>query len=1075
MEESSISSDSRLNDRGTWTSEHQQHHQHHHTVRGYVPEYADFEDDGGDIGGSGDIQGPRDVSIAKQSGANGGNDAPEDPDKERSKLNEIVRSGVTSVEDLDEMDIGIGMEEVAIGPSGESARGSQDALQRKSPHSPMDKVDLDEPTPRLASHPFAGEVNDAYDATNVDLSQNESETIDPGSASSAQQNESISPRSDPRHSLGSQSTTSSDNNNTFPPSATAPPPARPHSALSSHRSTSRPIISPQPLSPSRYRPYGSRQTSGTTIGSGGGGGDVSFSGSGSSTPDSRQVSPSPIVHDLPLSIPPIHEPQGVNLGSHSTDPEVHTNRASSIPAPTSESRSPKSPSHIPPPRVPITPNLKTDGSSPIGAFRSISPSASSSFSPRHTQHPFTSDSQPTQGLGLSVFSPGDMAPRSISFKPALPTASLALNGQAHGVDGSAPFESIELDTGSPVVQEASLHLPSGTVEPIDSTHIGHLTVDHTSTSSHVDASGKNMKRRSWGGFGFKKSNQKELSPQPPSNEFTERRHSTSEKRRPEERPSSNTPAESETKPVGAANAEAGPSTPPRRHAPPAHPHPYPIPSSPTSYSPSRRPNSMQSNRSSTLEANTSAPPAAKANVNIEGTLSHPSTQGLGVKGVSAFEKVVSHTRPSWLPPKPKEEDEAHLHQWADMMSQSREAEAARRKIQEARRVEKEKRLAASTSAWETLVGLGPGGSTMSSMTDHLHPHPAGSSATTGTGMNRSASSSSAKGKSSAAAAGSGRATPESGHSGFSVERVKTDPTLRKLWFEGVPSHLRGRAWSLAIGNPLAISRDAYKTYQKRAQRAMDSGRFPKDILDRIDQDMDKTLPHLRLFVEGSPMRMDLRDFVCAWVVYRSDSGNGYAPYITHLSAMFLLTSPPSLAFHSLVNLLSRPFLHAFYTETKDEIEAFYRVFENLQADRFPQIFANCKNLGLKLPESYFRTLFLEQLPFEACCRLWDQIVLEGDSYILRAALSIFSFLEPRLYYPDKEEIESVLNGRNGATELILARERERARLRGEAWDDTVDGTLSVFGINEDYLFDWLESEEWKESRFERLVKREMPD
>ena len=108
-----------------------------------------------------------------------------------------------------------------------------------------------------------------------------------------------------------------------------------------------------------------------------------------------------------------------------------------------------------------------------------------------------------------------------------------------------------------------------------------------------------------------------------------------------------------------------------------------------------------------------------------------------------------------------------------------------------------------------------------------------------------------------------------------------------------------------------------------------------------------------------------------------------------------MNSPPSEAFLSLINFLSRPCLHAFYTETQDEIDAFYRVFENLQADTFPKIFANCKNLGLKLPESYFRSVLVEQVPFEACCRLWDQIVLDGDGFIFRAALAIFGFLEPR--------------------------------------------------------------------------------
>jgi hypothetical protein len=91
--------------------------------------------------------------------------------------------------------------------------------------------------------------------------------------------------------------------------------------------------------------------------------------------------------------------------------------------------------------------------------------------------------------------------------------------------------------------------------------------------------------------------------------------------------------------------------------------------------------------------------------------------------------------------------------------------------------------------------------------------------------------------------------------------------------------------------------------------------------------------------------------------------------------MLLIPSPPAQAFLNLVNLLSRSCLRAFVTETKDEIDAFYRVFENLQADTFPKIYANCSNLGLRLPQSYFRSVLVEQVPFEACCRLWDQVSL----------------------------------------------------------------------------------------------------
>jgi hypothetical protein len=81
----------------------------------------------------------------------------------------------------------------------------------------------------------------------------------------------------------------------------------------------------------------------------------------------------------------------------------------------------------------------------------------------------------------------------------------------------------------------------------------------------------------------------------------------------------------------------------------------------------------------------------------------------------------------------------------------------------------------------------------------------------------------------------------------------------------------------------------------------------------------------------------------------------------------------------------------------------------------------------------------------------------------------------RLYFPDRDEIASILEGRNHATQAIVDREKERAKLRGETYLDELDGKLSVFGLNEQALFDWLADDGWKEARFERLVTREMPD
>ena len=81
----------------------------------------------------------------------------------------------------------------------------------------------------------------------------------------------------------------------------------------------------------------------------------------------------------------------------------------------------------------------------------------------------------------------------------------------------------------------------------------------------------------------------------------------------------------------------------------------------------------------------------------------------------------------------------------------------------------------------------------------------------------------------------------------------------------------------------------------------------------------------------------------------------------------------------------------------------------------------------------------------------------------------------RLYFPDKKEIQSVFDGKNAAALAIVAREKERAKLKGVAYEADVDGVLTVFGVNEDTIFEALGNDGWKESRFDRLLTRELPE
>lgn len=56
-----------------------------------------------------------------------------------------------------------------------------------------------------------------------------------------------------------------------------------------------------------------------------------------------------------------------------------------------------------------------------------------------------------------------------------------------------------------------------------------------------------------------------------------------------------------------------------------------------------------------------------------------------------------------------------------------------------------------------------------------------------------------------------------------------------------------------------------------------------------------------------------------------------------------------------------------------------------------------------LPE-WVVPMFLNHLPFEMTARIWDAIILEGDSFIFRVAIAVLGILESRLFFPERKEL-----------------------------------------------------------------------
>jgi len=267
--------------------------------------------------------------------------------------------------------------------------------------------------------------------------------------------------------------------------------------------------------------------------------------------------------------------------------------------------------------------------------------------------------------------------------------------------------------------------------------------------------------------------------------------------------------------------------------------------------------------------------------------------------------------------------------------------------------------------------------------------------------------------------------------------------------------------------------DHYRTCLARAKRALLSGVFPQASLSLIEEDISTTLPSLHIFHhETGPLYEELKEMLCAWVVSRSDEGLGYTLGAAKIAAMLLINMPVQQGFVVMRNLLERHCMRSFYggEGSREDVEAYYRIFDTLLADGMPKIYFNFKQHQIS-PSAYLHDwllpLFLDHLPFEACARIWDVLLLEGDSFLYRAALGILAVLEPRLFFPDRRELMELLKGENKAALEVAKRE-------GRTLDG---GKYEIYGVDEETLWERINHMDdwWKESTWTRLLQRELPD
>ncbi|KKZ65832.1 hypothetical protein EMCG_01217 [[Emmonsia] crescens] len=310
------------------------------------------------------------------------------------------------------------------------------------------------------------------------------------------------------------------------------------------------------------------------------------------------------------------------------------------------------------------------------------------------------------------------------------------------------------------------------------------------------------------------------------------------------------------------------------------------------------------------------------------------------------EKVLSRTRPSWLPPKDPKEERKHLSEYKRMMALSREADKRKAAEAASAQCKKDDTRKMLQSIWD----------------DYVFPD---------------------------------------------WDRVVSEHRTRELWWRGITTRSRGAVWQRALGNELALTEDTYVKALERANHiqnrpddnASETNKRMKEWFAAIRRDASTAFPDLHLFGEDGPLRENLVNVLDAYSMYRSDVGYLYG--IHTIAALFLLNLPtPAAAFQTLANALNKPLPLAFLTADPGATSRAYSMASTTLRLKYPRVSNHLyENMYLSDEQIWgpmFQTLLTNGLDLERLSRVWDCWVFEGDRIIIRAAVTIVGCLETML-------------------------------------------------------------------------------
>ncbi|GAB5570976.1 TBC1 domain family member 14 isoform X1 [Prionailurus iriomotensis] len=261
--------------------------------------------------------------------------------------------------------------------------------------------------------------------------------------------------------------------------------------------------------------------------------------------------------------------------------------------------------------------------------------------------------------------------------------------------------------------------------------------------------------------------------------------------------------------------------------------------------------------------------------------------------------------------------------------------------------------------------------------------------------------------------------------------------VRDLWWQGIPPSVRGKVWSLAIGNELNIThgnggenkvtevlwvaagkvlvirwgpsvirtwmagqhwdrqeplfdiclaraKERWRSFSTGGSEAENEGVVTLDLL--IDAGFSAADREASLEL----IKLDISRTFPNLCIFQQVQGMSF------IAAVLILNLDTADAFIAFSNLLNKPCQMAFFRVDHGLMLTYFAAFEVFFEENLPKLFAHFKKNNLT-PDIYLIdwifTLYSKSLPLDLACRIWDVFCRDGEEFLFRTALGILKLFE----------------------------------------------------------------------------------